>query len=414
MGKPVSKNAQKSKETVFNVSNELKEAEVWRNKPGSGKEDPLQKEKQSYLDQMILASKDDNLKLIHIAERKLKNVNKADFNPYKPPKEFSQKLPAGSKDKRWAAIEKKKVEAAKDTFDSADLCTVRELEAMNNYVMSGGHKNISSAVVAEGSELKEALDYVLGMNIDLSTITDDYISNHAADMYEYVQKLNDIDSYVKSMPGNFASLREEEFLELQCRLKTRKSLEKYLVSHMQLHGVDLNKDVKKGKFGVSLRHEASDKKLDKNGKAAKKKLKNALKTGNQRDRDALVAGLQAQAGEKARLYTESKKYNSKEELAEIDALLNSNRELYKHYGAEIKKAYSEIKKILSLRDEELEIQRLNLKNYGKGTTSKEKKHLKELEKCNARLDVMTGGLSSYKEFLYCITGKSRSGMVSKK
>ena len=74
MGKPVSKNAQKSKETVFNVSNELKEAEVWRNKPGSGKEDPLQKEKQSYLDQMILASKDDNLKLIHIAERKLKNV----------------------------------------------------------------------------------------------------------------------------------------------------------------------------------------------------------------------------------------------------------------------------------------------------------------------------------------------------
>ena len=80
MGKPVSKNAQKSKETVFNVSNELKEAEVWRNKPGSGKEDPLQKEKQSYLDQMILASKDDNLKLIHIAERKLKNVNKADFN----------------------------------------------------------------------------------------------------------------------------------------------------------------------------------------------------------------------------------------------------------------------------------------------------------------------------------------------
>ena len=98
MGKPVSKNAQKSKETVFNVSNELKEAEVWRNKPGSGKEDPLQKEKQSYLDQMILASKDDNLKLIHIAERKLKNVNKADFNPYKPPKEFSQKLPTGSKD----------------------------------------------------------------------------------------------------------------------------------------------------------------------------------------------------------------------------------------------------------------------------------------------------------------------------
>ena len=409
MGELEQKKIRKINQDTFNVRQELNEVKVWNNLPETGMGENLQKEKLSYLDNMIINSQDENIRLLNVTERKLQDVNKKNFNPYRPPSEFKQKVPAAAKDKRWATIEKNKIEEARNTYDSADLCTVRELESMNGYVASGGHKNITPTDALPGSELKASVDHILGMKIDLLTITDDYISNHASEMYEYVQKLKELNRYVKNQPTLFDSLREEQLVELKCRIKTGKNLEKFLVSHMKLHGVELSIDARTRKPGVSLRPEKNDKKLDIKGKAAKKKLKDDLLNGNKSDRDALINDLKGLAKEKAKLYTENRKLSSKDELDRLDQLLVSNAALYKSHSAEIKKAYGEIKRLLSLRDEEIEKQKENLK---KGDVPKAKGELSELEKCNARLDFMSASLSSYKEFLYSITRSSQTGEVS--
>ena len=413
MGDTVQKTLQNTKKDTFNIKNDLKEIKTWNSLPTAEKGKALQREKLTYLDKMILDSEDDNLKLKHISERKLKNVDTRNFQLYSPPTEFKQKVPAAVKDKKWAERERDKIEIAKTRYDSADLCTVRELPSISEYIKAGGHKEIIPSYAWDGSKLKDRVDQTLNQRIDFSSITDDYISNHVAEMYDYVETLGELNQHLKHFPNYFEVLREEQLVELKCRFKTRESLGKYLVDHMQLHGVDFAYSEAQKGYRVQLQVEANDRKLDKNGKEQKKIEKEAAKAANQKKKDVLIAKLKDQAREKAQIYTGSSYYSSKHELARIDELINSKKELYANYGTQIKKAYVEIKKILSLRDEEIEKQKENLKRYGMGKTAAEKKQLKNLENCNARLDVMTGSLSSYKEFLYCITGRNGTGMVSK-
>ena len=61
MGELEQKKIRKINQDTFNVRQELNEVKVWNNLPETGMGENLQKEKLSYLDNMIINSQDENI-----------------------------------------------------------------------------------------------------------------------------------------------------------------------------------------------------------------------------------------------------------------------------------------------------------------------------------------------------------------
>lgn len=383
------------------ISDELKKVPIWN--------EGQKVNKQSYLDNVILNSYDDNLKLIHIADRKLKNVPKPNFKTYEPPQTFKQKLPSASKDKKTVTAEKNKITELKNQgFEDADYCTAREYTALTEYFKEDPNKEIKSPMDLDNPELKDYVDQILSMKLDLASITDDYLSNHISELIGLVKNLEKLDGYKKSYPEFFKSLGVDESIELETKLYLKDSLNQFLTDHLALHGIDLKQ--KNGKStGVSLI------KSDKNkSKAQKKQEKTRKSDQTANDRTALIRRIQNQEFVKATLYT-SRSLRSENELEALDKLIGKEGDpkIYAEFKNEILYAYGEIKKLLLLRNDELAKQKRNITRYDLAGKEEEKACRKDLAKTNAKLDLLTKNIGHYKYFLRCVEGDPMLPVVSK-
>ena len=379
--------------------------------------DQLLNVRRDYLKRMIENSMDDNLRLRKKAqEQDAQNgaVAGGAFTAAIPERSsFTQKLPKAKGDKKWWQVwkktEKNDVEdlAKKGGFKSADLCTLREYNAFNNFnTKEGGYK----AAKLEGKDRDEykksymnLVDRILKKKISAAQFTDEYLSGHIVDLYNYTRNAADLEAMNETDPLLYEELPYDRRLELKCRCEQAKEMKTVLEAHMFRHGIRIKKDGK-----VKLLRETGDKDqrratlqdVDRKYNTKLEKFLMNLEYGQVVYQAETLTGL-------AKGDVAGNSFSGETELKQIDGIITSNPEAYRAYGGEMRLAYSEIKKAYSVRDGAIEELKGLLAEYRETNDPK----MKETKKREMKSRTDTCALSAshiehYRRFISFVAGNA--------
>lgn len=355
-----------------------------------------------YFERMVTNSRDKNLKL------QLKSIERLEKGNWEVAGDrqvrFTQKLPTARNGYKARREENARISAAKNTFHDADRCTVREKAALEKYfaeVWQGkGDPEIAGENVPSDPALMDYVDSVLSLELDPAHFTDDYLSDHIQELFEYQRKIRKYSGLVKKYPRFFESLSDEKKIALQTRADSAAELTTVLKKHMELHGLELNRET--GGFTVNLRRDSEN---ARNRAAQQRTLKADYEA-------ALNRFLKGRILEKevdiARTVTKDRAYNSETAAAELESIYASNAKAMEVCGEEMGTAFSEIKKALKVRDEFIAKQRSLLIDYERETDDGEKAVLREsMRRNNKKIRLANKHVDRYRNFLDFCTGRKR-------
>ena len=171
---------------------------------------------------------------------------------------FRQELPAARDTWKAKQAESSAQEEAKKTFADADLCTVREKASMEAYFgkWKKGDPGIEGNDATDDPALMEYVDAILKTELNDAMFTDDYLSDHMAQMWEYTRKLRHLTDVKRNNPEFYSHLSGEKRAQLESRATSALQLRKLLRQHMNLHGIRIESDMKG--FHVKLRSVEED------------------------------------------------------------------------------------------------------------------------------------------------------------
>ena len=357
-------------------------------------EAPEKTENEKYYERILKNSLDQNtalrMKSFDMAEKGEWGVLALKESPV-----FRQKLPAARdayKDRKAENAAKKE---AKRTFADADLCTVREKASMEAYLakMHNGDHGISGEDTANDPALSEYVDSILKMELNNSLFTDDYLSDHIADMYEYTIKLGQYETAREKYPQFFACLSDDTKALLETRVSAAADLKKILAQHMNLHGVRLEHD-NKG-IHVKLRRVEDERKNTGTLKSEyDRNLKNFLNKRIYEDEVNL-----------ARTYSGLDSFKSDNARREIDSRIAASTKAAQVCGEEMKAASDEMENAWKVRDKLLEDQKILLEQYDNEKNEIKKDEFKaRIVRNNRRIRLASQHADHYRDFIDFVTG----------
>ena len=398
---------------------EIEKREEKTDKDKEQKKKELNTARRDYLKRMIENSKDANMALLEKIEEQeaekledsgKKSLKKTDENikaaiPEKS--SFQQKLPKVRGDKKfwqvWKRDESDDVKDLKNTYKNADLCTLREYNAMQEYTENGGYKPVEMDQLEDAAKKKkyeELVNEIIKKKIDAACFTDEYLSDNIAELYNFTKKAEDVDSYRMSNPELYAGLSYDKRLKFKAKCEYAAEMKKVLESHMFRHGIKISKEGK-----IILRTEDANKDKRRQDRDKEESDYAELREKFLMNLEYSQVVYQAEALTKfGDLGTGENGFTSESQLKVTEELIASNPEAYKAYGEEIRLAFAEIKKALSVRDGAIEELREMLPKYY-NTRGKEAEAKKaELKLRTDRCLLSAGHVEHYRTFISYIMG----------
>ena len=238
-------------------------------------------ENESYFERMINNTRDKNLKLQLKTYKKLDSGNWGVYGDNVL--RFQQKLPAARNTIKERREEKRQINAASEIFHDADRCTVREKAALERYfaeIWQGkGDPGLGEGCqnAPHNPQLLDFVDSIISTEINYAHFTDDYLSDHIHELFEYQRKLRHVELIKNSYPLFYNSLSDEKKVELQTRAESATELTTVLKKHMRLHGLEL-KMTGEG-YTVDLIRDSADRNVRAENKRARQTEYEELRTG---------------------------------------------------------------------------------------------------------------------------------------
>ena len=373
---------------------EEKKQQVLKN-PVLEKKTSKQEKGESYYDRILKNSRDKNTAL------KVLSMDQAekggwDVRSTKRKPSFRQKLAAARDSLKDRREENRAKSVAKETFADADLCTVREKASMEKYFSTwvNGDPGIQGEDVPGDPSLSEYVNEVLNMELSNEVFTDDYLSDHMPQMWEYARKIRHLD-YVKSKYPNFyGSLDDETKALLESRALMKTQLGEILTQHMNIHGIRLDRDT--NGFHVRLRRVDEEKKDARTLKAEyQRNLEKFLSDRVYEDEVGLARG-----------YLKLESFKSDKARAELEKHLASHTRAKEICGEEIKSAADEMENAWRVRDGLLVEQEVLLKNFDEARSEIQKAEFRTMiVRNNHRIRLASRHADNYKNFIDFVTGE---------
>lgn len=325
-----------------------------------------------------------------------KKVKQTKKNP------FRQQLPTARKSGFWffGYAEDWKVRKARRTFGNADICTVREQPALQDFLRSdafrAGVVPASAQDEAFNPELKAFVDYLMNYPFSMGCLTDAYLADHIGEVYQYAWKLSGYESMKKKYPKFFASLPETQRISLDTMASTSRDLSKLIEDHLFMHGLEIT-DGEGGKT-VTLRREPAN-------RNERREERRILK--EQYD-DNLKKYLNKAFDKKDLRLAEQLVRNQFENednglLRNLEEQFGEEKEVAGLFGPESRIAIGEIRKTLSVRKELTEeLERTLEKAKDKQSPAGELEHNMRL--LNDKIRLCSYHIDNYRQYLSFLNG----------
>ena len=359
----------------------------------------LVEEKENFFERMIRNSMDENLKLKYVQSKGSKAMRDQGFDVIEPVQKkdmVENVLPVAKKDGKWSSSEEKEVKDYKKTFKNADLCTVRELNDMQNYIEDGGHKSFDT-LKEDGMDIKDYVESIMRVDITMSVFNDDYLSTHMVELYDYCQKLKEVPKLRQEFPAYFDSLPTEKVMVLEAKASIAGDIENVLFSHMHLHGIHCAM----GKSGltVELRNEIDSKSFR---ELSHREDENVYQDSlNDLRRRMNTEG----AVRTAEIVAKNESYNSANAIQSVEESISVNQDMYRVFRNEYKAAYGEIKRALFMRDEIIEEQKQLLKEFNNLPEGKERNNFNvAIRHNNRKIFMLSRHTEYYREYIDFLNG----------
>ncbi|MCR5410494.1 MAG: hypothetical protein K6E90_05870 [Lachnospiraceae bacterium] len=313
---------------------------------------------------------------------------------------FRQKLPAARDTYKARKAEDKAKKDARRTFCYADLNTVREKASLETYfgAWKQGDPGYSGEDAADDPALTEYVQGILSMELNNAVFTDDYLSDHMAEMFEYTRKLRHYTFMKQKYPNFFAHLSDDKKALLETRVAASGAVGEILKAHMKLHGLELDRSNKGFKVRMVQQTAKNNAQRERDKTKHEQDLKSFL------DRNVYEEEVNL-----ARTYTDLKSFRSKNAAEELGGRLAGYKEALSSCGEEITLASGEMEKAWKVRDGLLADQKILLRHYDeeKNEVKKSEYRLK-IVRNNRRIRLASNHADHYRDFLDFVTGQVSS------
>ncbi|MBO6111419.1 MAG: hypothetical protein J6P45_00020 [Lachnospiraceae bacterium] len=352
---------------------------------------------EEYLERIIQNSNETNLVLKLQLEKEIapdgwEKVDYIEKNSY------IQQLPVAKKDRLFGSSENAKIKEYKKTFRAADLCTARELPALQKYFKKhvwNGNPVEGAEDKADDEKLKKYVRKLLDFPLDARHLTDDYLSQHITSLYDFSYRLNQYNKLKTMYPKFFASLSETERISLETVSASAAALEGLLTDHIKLHGIELKKG-EDGRVRASLWKEPADKQTRHSQRTLRaqeyEKKHTAFCHDHIDERNLIMA--QQLAG--------SSYLNDSDRLIDnLEKLFNENKDARELFSTQMGTAIEEIRRAASVREELAG----ELKKHLEFSADTKDEAMVKIEKTTRRIMLCAKHIDNYKEYISFLSGK---------
>ncbi len=357
----------------------------------------------TYFERMLVSASDQNLALsIRVEDDLTKLDGEWAILSGVSSDEFEQQLPVAKKEGKFTSAEKDSVKEAKKTFADADLCTVREIADMREYLKDNDGKigpELSAVQKQNDRTVQGILDVLTTKRLDMKMFTDDYLSLHMAELFDYCQKVESFVQLRTDHPDFFQDLSEMDVLMLNNAVDMKGDLQELLTMHMKLHGVEMSE--KEGSWQMSLI--ASEKDAKK-----RQKQQESLKTTYEQKRELFIEKRIFDADiNMARLMAGNDAFKKENVTAPTKALIQKDemKTVTGIFGGEIETVMTEIDKTLTIRDELLAQQAVNVAAYENAAAEDKIRFRKVITDTAKKITLCSQHSNHYQRFLSYLTGE---------
>ncbi len=314
----------------------------------------------------------------------------------------SLNVPTVREDKAVAKQEKTLMKQMSELYHHSDLCTVREYRVMQEYVknsLSSGDDMQNVEDRAEDPYLMRYVETMLSGKIDMSSLSDEYLSDNIPKLYETARKCLDYPGMKQRYPSFFRNLPEMQRIALEERAAMGADLKNLLDSHMRLHGLEINEE--HNAKTIRIRRDGSNKReRDRAYTQEKDSYVNLLKGFS-------TKYIKMQDIRIAELYTLNSTFNASYAMNVLEKELKKHNSEQSPHGKEIALAKEELNKAFSLRDKYIAAQRERidkLRSLGANAAKDEIKRLRfQITKGNKEISLISRHADYYREFLdFCL------------
>ncbi|MCR5404878.1 MAG: hypothetical protein K6E91_13825 [Butyrivibrio sp.] len=366
----------------------------------AGTNEEMQFSAKDYFERILDSAKDKNLALKLRSEKEDGKDNWTSDELVRKVK-FTQKLPTEVRD-RWFGLssETARIKDARRTFRKADLCTVREKDALDKLFRNDDYDrtpriahNMSETIDDDRVKLQSYVDYILNFKLTVDHLTDDYLSKHINEIFEYSWNLEQYNALKSIYPGFFHSLSEVKKIELEQRLSNADALMNLVKEHLKVHGIEIKKgDIEKNeKDKAVLRNEQL---TDKEAADYKKHVREFT--------------LYAFDGIDIRLALRFSKIDAGKEIEEQITFLKEQfgkgSKAGQLFGNYAQKAINEIEKTLKVKAGLIGEQKENIKKLNTKEKKFGSKTDREIRRNNEKILLCAQHIDNYKEYLDFLNG----------
>ncbi|MCR5775361.1 MAG: hypothetical protein K6G42_09785, partial [Lachnospiraceae bacterium] len=349
---------------------------------------------QEYYEQILQNSQNTELVKKIKDDDFLDSTGFASYSWKKPDQVFRQKLPVAKKDNKGRNLEEDDLAKAKKVFHNADLCTSREYAAMKEYFKNWKNMDgpgIEGKDEVNDPQLMQYVESITSVNIGTHMLTDDYLSEHIAEMYEYRRRLAMYDELKDTYPAFFDNLPEEVKSKIDINVSMEDDLKYLLNHHMYMHGVyvDIGQDEK-----VQLRKESDDRKKRNNERKESKenyeRIRKEFCETHIRDREINLG----------RQYAYDGQADAEDTVSHLEERINGNKRAREACGGELQIAISEIRRTLGVRKELTEKQAELVRQLDREKGEAKREDIaRQITRINRRITLTVKHAGHYREFI---------------
>lgn len=356
--------------------------------------------KENYYERILKNSRDQNtalrIKSFDIAEQGNWTVTR----PARP-KDFIQKLPAARDSYKERKAENAAIDEAKKTFLNADFCTVREKASLEEYFKNwkNGDPGVTGKDKVNDRELMDFVDSILSVELSNAILTDDYLSDHVVELFEYNRKLKNVDLLKRKYPKFYENLKDEKKALIETRVAASGELGALLKKHMELHGIVLERDT--SGFKVKLRKESEDKRTRNAERERMKQDYENMRKGFLTDR------VYEDEVNLARTYTKNNNFRMNKAVKDLKDSYAGFEKAHEVMGDKMQDAMNEMQNAWQVRDLLLVETESLLRRYDKEKNESRRDTLKaQIARNNRRIRLSSAHADHYRDFLNFVTGQT--------
>ncbi len=319
---------------------------------------------------------------------------------------FHQQYPKAKKDRYFGSGENAKIKEAKKIFRNADLNTVREKPALDRFFAD---KRFTDGPVGENAkdemfnqELNDYVYFLTTASFDSNSLTDDYLSDHITEVYEFSWKLSKYQELKQQYPVFFENIPETKKILMERMYASSGALSSLLENHLRLHGIVITEDENEdGSFTTR-----TDYRIESANKTERHEKRRQLKEAYDRQyNDFMQKAFVNKEYELARQFAKNRFVNESKDLYDLlNKQIPEGSETRKHFGEQIGFVMKEIEKTLSLRDQLVSEQNLNVDKMDHDNGEEAGFIRTAIRRTNDKLILCTEHIDNYKQYLYFLNG----------